>query len=289
MKIDIVDLMDFYWNDAPVPDAPEEMGELLKQRGTWVPRREAGHRRNRPLLAAAVVLLAVLVVMPFVLSRTVGDPAAASAEDAQTAEVSDNDQTVDLAGDPDAASKENAQSAEAFGEDQTAHSVGTLLSSAVYPVALEVPTEYSAEIEVDTPYQDNPYGTLECEIQFDNVVFSFYDKSSHAYGLIGLVWCITATPINEYTPPDPMYYDFIFEYNEAELGTDEDYVYTLIYPSVLHQCNPDDPENADSYFAHLAIGQDLLTQFIQQNSLQSDGAGLERYAAYLASEKERVQ
>lgn len=248
MKIDIVDLMDFYWNNAPVPDAQEEM---LKQGGSkLVLKRETRRRRNRPLLAAVVMLLAVLIVMPFALPRITGDPAAVNAENAQPAETSD--------------------------DYQTTHIAGLLVPSVVYPVALEIPAEYAAEIEVDTPYQDNPYGTPEGEIQFDNVVFSFYNKFSQAYDWIGLVWCITATPKNEYTPPDPMYYGVIFEYNQVELGTDENYVYTLIYPRASRQCNPDDPENVDSYFAHLAIGQDLLTQFIQQNSLQSDGAGFPR-------------
>lgn len=299
MKIDIVDLMDFYENDAPVPDAQEEM---LKQGGSkLVLKRETRHRRNRPLLAAVVMLLAVLVVMPFALPRITGDHAAVNAENAQSAEASNGYQTAPPVGSqpteasdgypvappvgaPAAAGTENAQSAEASDDYQAAHIAGLLLPSAVYPVALEIPAEYVEEIEVDTPYKDTW-----CDVQYDNAVFSFCDKSSQKYDLIGLVWCITATPINEYTPLNPVNYDYIFEYNRAELGTDEDYAYELIYPSAGHQCNQNDPENAESYSTHIAIGQDLLTQFIQQNSLQSDGTGLERYAAFLALQKKWVQ
>lgn len=300
MKIDIVDLMDFYENDAPVPDAQEEM---LKQGGSkLVLKRETRHRRNRPLLAAVVMLLAVLVVMPFALPRITGDPAAVNTENAQSAEASNGYQTAPPVGsqpteasngypvappigDPAAAGTENAQSAEASDDYQAAHIAGLLLPSAVYPVALEIPAEYVEEIEVDTPFLD-----MSCEtVQFDNAVFSFYDKSSQEYGRIGLVWCIIATPINEYTPLDPVNYDFIFEYNRAELGTDEDYAYELIYPRAARQCNIKDSENVESYFAHHAIGQDLLTQFIQQNSLQSDGVGVERYAAFIALQKKQVQ
>lgn len=286
MKIDIVDLMDFYWNDAPSPDAAAEPEEMLKQGGTWVLKRETRRYRNRPLLAAVVILLAVLVAMPFALPQITGDPTAANTKNAQSTEASNGYRTARPDGDPTAESAENAP-AEASDDYQTAHIAGLLLSSAVYPVALEAPAEYMEEIEVDTPYEDT--WCME-DIQFDNAVFSFYDKSSQAYGLIGLVWCIMATPKNEYTPLDPANYDYIYEYNQAVLGADEDYVYELIYPSASGQYNHNDSENADSYFSHLAIGQDLLTQFIQQNSLQSDGAGVERYAAYLAFlQKKRMQ
>lgn len=284
MKIDIVDLMDFYENDVPVPDAPEE---LMKQGGTWVLKRETRRRRNRPLLAAVAILLAVVAVMPFALPRITGGPDAVNTENAQPPVASNDYQEERPADDPDAAKTEKAQSPETSDAYQNTHIAGLLLPSAVYPVALEIPAEYVEEIEVDTPFQDIPMP--EYEILYDNAVFSFYDKSSRKYNRIGLVWCITATPKNEYSPLDPVYYDFIFEYNQAELGTDEDYVYELIYPNASSQYNHNYSENTDSYFAHLAIGQDLLIQFIQQNSLQSDGAGVERYAAFLASQKKRVQ
>lgn len=297
MKIDIVDLMDFYWNDAPSPDAAAEPEEMLKQGGTWVLKRETRRYRNRPLLAAVVILLAVLVAMPFALPRITGDPTAANTKNAQSTEASNGYRTARPDGNPAAESAENAQSTEASDDYQTAraentqsaetdhetaHIAGLLLPSAVYPVALEIPAEYVEEIEVDTPYQDIPM--FEYEIQYDNAVFSFYDKSSQTYGLIGLVWCILATPKNEYTPLGPED-DYIYEYNRAELGADEDYVYELIYPRAGRQCNINDSENVDSYFTHIAIGQDLLTQFIQQNSLQSDGTGVERYAAFVALQK----
>lgn len=284
MKIDIVDLMDFYWNDAPSPDAAAEPEEPLKQGGIWVLKRETRRYRNRPLLVAVVILLAVLVAMPFALPRIAGDPTAANAENAQSTEASNGYRTARPDGNPAAESAENTQSAET--DHETAHIAGLLLPSAVYPVALEIPAEYVEEIEVDTPYQDIPM--FEYEIQYDNAVFSFYDKSSQTYGLIGLVWCILATPKNEYTPLGPED-DYIYEYNRAELGADEDYVYELIYPIAGRQCNINDSENVDSYFTHIAIGQDLLTQFIQQNSLQSDGAEVERYAAFVALQKKRLQ
>ena len=66
MKIDIVDLMDFYWNDSLVSDALDEM---LKQGGAkLVSKRETRRQRNRSLLAAGVILLMVLAAMPFALS-----------------------------------------------------------------------------------------------------------------------------------------------------------------------------------------------------------------------------
>ena len=74
MKIDIVDLLDNYCDHSVELDIP---AELAKENCDFVSTQPKVHHGKRPLLVAAALLLVVTVaaVVPFTLSRTIGDGA----------------------------------------------------------------------------------------------------------------------------------------------------------------------------------------------------------------------
>ena len=113
-------------------------------------------------------------------------------------------------------------------------------------------------------------------------VFSDPDNATGENGREGLIWCISAIPVEESSlVMDPNSEEdtrsMIFYINERLLGRNEEYVYTLVFPCNNWQYNPESLESLDSYWRHLYHGYEVLQEVVERNGLTGDMDWLDTY------------
>ncbi len=276
MKIRIIDLMDNYSGKGIKLESPESMlwknNEFKPNIELSVPKR-CGHRLS--LIAASLVLMVTACCFGLMtLSRASSgnalneDSIPGSSIETFESVVSPKKEMMEQELDTRSA-KINNDSAT---EENTTWSNSIILTSSYYPIELEVPTEYAEEVIIDVPFLEPTH-----DLYYSNAVFIFHDRTSLAYDMTGLVWCIIATPKEEYNAIIDSNESCIFMFNQTLLGSDGTYVYELIHPDTSGQYNLEDDANAQSYYEHICTGQDILEQFIQLNTITSDWTWIERY------------
>lgn len=136
---------------------------------------------------------------------------------------------------------------------------------------LTIPASYQVYFEIDTPYIDEKYD----EVNFENVVYSFYAPDCQTEYYKGLIWSIMIYDANSYENHNFIY--DMFMYNMIELGSDKNYDYVLLYPEPEHQYDLYSQQSALSYFRCLLRGIIILHTFIEENQLNSDGTWQDVY------------
>lgn len=157
-------------------------------------------------------------------------------------------------------------------QEETSNTVN--LNSEKYGLSLNVPAEYAGKIQIDTPLTSEEY----LDAYQDNIAFTLYDGTSDTFDEGGFVWAIAVEPIEEC---DFNYFEY-FELttcvlNRAQLGTDENYVYVLIYPDVRLQFDNNNYNAAARYSSCAEAGYEMLLNFCQENGFTSDGTWTTRY------------
>lgn len=139
------------------------------------------------------------------------------------------------------------------------------LTSTQYPVTLQVPADYRDAFAVDTGLVDSMYEEL-----FLNIPFSFKDGTAMFPTFSGLVWAISATPRDAYdwTRLDATAPDMTDQYYQVPLGSDDSYVYELLYSPLQSACNTENPAAVFSYYFSLTDGFSMLEDFISRNGLE---------------------
>lgn len=154
-----------------------------------------------------------------------------------------------------------------------------VLTSEQVGAVLRVPASYADGVMTESDFTlYEP--TTEQTFDFDSAVYFFFDTTQAAYARDGLVWVITACPIeglDDVLKADQEYSDLCFDVNCHILGVDSDSVYMLanIDPArnTVRQFDPDSEESVSSYYAHAEAGMKILEDFAQTNQLEvPDGA-----------------
>jgi len=96
-------------------------------------------------------------------------------------------------------------------------------------------------------------------------IFSDPDNANGENGREGLIWCIQAIPVTDYTPsstPDSEQDEpfMIYYINSHLLGRSEEYVYMLVFPAPNWQYDQTSKESVDSYWRHLYHGYEILQE-----------------------------
>lgn len=148
-----------------------------------------------------------------------------------------------------------------------------VLTSEKVDAALYVDAEYAGGVVSDADFELFIPAT-EQTFDFSSAVWCFFDTTQAAYGKDGLVWAITACPIEGLETvlrEDNNNKDLCFAVNCHILGTDSQTVYMIsnINPSdrAVWQYDGDDPRSAASYLAHAEAGKKILEDFVQKNAL----------------------
>lgn len=275
MKIRITDLMDNYSGDGLKLESPESFLQSKSETGLRAESSASKRWVHRvALITASLVLMVTALSAGFmVLSRTASGNALEEGSPASALETFGSEASPERNPPAMIAQDSNVEEAEDSALEQNeSWSNSTVLTSAYYPVELEVPAKYAEEILVDIPFSETEY-----DLYYSNAVFTFCDKSSGTYNMTGLVWCIIATPKEAFQSPNNTDENCIYMFNQTLLGTDEDYVYELIHPDPSGQYNPSDAGNTQSYYKHIGAGQSMVEQFIRHNAIDSDGTWRERY------------
>lgn len=155
----------------------------------------------------------------------------------------------------------------------------SVLTSEQVGAVLRVPAGYADEAVTESAFTLY-VPTSDQTIDFDSAVYFFFDTSQTAYARDGLVWAITACPIEglgNVLKADKEYSDLCFDLNCHILGVDSDSVYMLanINPasSTVRQFDSDSEESFSSYYAHAEAGMEILEDFVAANQLEvPDGA-----------------
>ena len=162
-----------------------------------------------------------------------------------------------------------------------------------YGLTLHVSEEYADHFDVDVgsylfpcPYTDGWPGYEESDgkVIFSNTAFVFSDpdNATGTSGREGLVWCIYAIPMDEYTPiNDPASSGMFYDINSRLLGQNEEYAFILVFPSYALQCNQQSLESVTSYWRHMCQGYEVLKNAVESYGFDNSPDWLDNYEQYI--------
>lgn len=158
------------------------------------------------------------------------------------------------------------------------------LTSDQYQLTLYVPADYASEITPDSDFIDPNY-----DVTFSGNAFTFVDTSVRTSQFPGLVWCISALPKETHNwERTEEFLDYTFMYNQLPLGSDDRFVYELIYSDPGSQCTATDSAANFSYYLHLFDGLTMLEDFITRNGLEEYTPWRDRYEQRIIQPVEQI-
>lgn len=154
------------------------------------------------------------------------------------------------------------------------------LTSTEHALTLSVPLEYADNILIDTPLISEKYDGINSDtnLNLKNIPFTFYTDGTNSFDQGGFVWCIVKRQIEDY---DADYYTFyessVLAANFVLLGSDENYIYELMYPMVSEQIDASNYDGILHYAACANAGYDMLIDFCRENNISGDHSWTTRY------------